>query len=201
MPKSLTNLKFDFEKFISCLTYFARHCPAHPDLTKLKLAKLFYFLDKYHLLNYGRPIIGDNYIRLGLGPVPSIVDNILDEIEGIQIVRSKLSSNNKAIFDKFLKLVKDSKYPSYKAKVEPELDVLSKSEIEALEVTVKKFGKYAASTLVDITHREPIVENTPLNAYMEYRKYFDFEKHAKPEAVKYFESIEEDNLFLHAIDV
>jgi len=79
--KPSSSQKFEYEKFIACLTYFAKHCP---DLTKLKLAKLFYFLDKYHLLNYGRTILGDNYIRMDLGPAPSIAVDILDELEDVQ---------------------------------------------------------------------------------------------------------------------
>ena len=198
MIKPPADLKFDFEKFIACSTYFAKYCP---NLTKLKLAKLFYFLDKYHLLSYGRPVIGDNYIRMDLGPVPSIAVDILDEIEDVQKFKLKmLDSKNKEVFDRFLKVIKDSKYPTYKAKIDPDLDVLSKSEIEALEAIVKKFGKCQASTLVNITHKEPIVENTPLNSYIKYRDYFNFESSVKVEALKYFETLEEDARFLNAID-
>ncbi len=68
----------DFKKLIVCLIYFASHCS---DMTKLKAIKLSYFLDKYHLVKYGRPVLGDNYVLMGLGSVPSMTLDIINEIQ------------------------------------------------------------------------------------------------------------------------
>ena len=45
---------------------------------KLKLVKLLYFADKYHLLKYGRQISGDSYFALPYGPIPSGALDILN---------------------------------------------------------------------------------------------------------------------------
>ncbi len=44
---------------------------------KLKLIKLIFLADKYHLLKYGRTITEDDYYAMELGPVASIVKDIL----------------------------------------------------------------------------------------------------------------------------
>ncbi len=67
----MTDIRFRFQlpKVINALAYFASH--GIRDLTKLKAAKLLYYVDKYHLLKYGRPVIGDHYVCMDFGPVPS----------------------------------------------------------------------------------------------------------------------------------
>ena len=57
----MAEIKYRFlpEKFIQELAYLAQ--ADLPDLSKLKVAKLLYFCDKYHLLKYGRPVTGDVY--------------------------------------------------------------------------------------------------------------------------------------------
>src|ERR1700682_5712762 len=62
--------QFDLEKLVQAIAYFSVN--GIPGLTKLKIAKLLYFADKQHLLEFGRPIIGDVYFCMDLGPVPSL---------------------------------------------------------------------------------------------------------------------------------
>jgi len=38
-------------------------------LTKLKAVTLMYLSDQYHLFRYGRPITGDRYVAMDMGPV------------------------------------------------------------------------------------------------------------------------------------
>lgn len=44
------------------------------------------------------------------------------------------------------------KYPILKARVKPDLDVFSDSEIEATNAVIAEYGKKSARELVDITH-------------------------------------------------
>src|ERR1700723_3107507 len=69
------NLTFEFslDKLVQAIAYFSKS--GIPDLTKLKIAKLLYFADKVHLLEHGRPIIGDVYWCMDYGPVPSFALN------------------------------------------------------------------------------------------------------------------------------
>jgi len=47
-------------------------------LGKVKLMKLFYFLDFMHVKKYGAPITFDNYVNLEHGPIPSTIKNLID---------------------------------------------------------------------------------------------------------------------------
>ena len=44
---------------------------------KIKLVKLVYLSDKYHLLKYARTITNDSYFAMKLGPVGSTLKDIL----------------------------------------------------------------------------------------------------------------------------
>ena len=60
--------RFDLGKLVNALAYFAD--AGVGDLTKLKAAKLLYLADQRHLFKFGRPITGDRYVAMDLGPVP-----------------------------------------------------------------------------------------------------------------------------------
>lgn len=192
------NFNLDFKKLIACLTYFARHCE---DMTKLKAIKLLYFLDKYHLVKYGRPVLGDNYILMGLGPVPSMTLDIINEIQDAYQHKIKmLDPRNKEYFGQFLKVAGTSKYPVFHAIKEADLDELSQTEKEALFETLKNYGKYTASTLVEKTHKDATCKKTEINHYIDYKLFFEGEPKADPHAFEYFRNLEEDVSFLNVLD-
>ncbi|MFH0779817.1 MAG: Panacea domain-containing protein [Parcubacteria group bacterium] len=55
-------------------------------LGKVKLMKLFYFLDFWHVKRYGTPVTYDCYVNLEHGPIPSqilnLVNSVVDNEEG-----------------------------------------------------------------------------------------------------------------------
>ena len=59
--------RFSEEKFEALLQII---CQRFDDVDRLKAVKLLYYIDKYSLLNTGRPILGDLYIKMNRGPVP-----------------------------------------------------------------------------------------------------------------------------------
>ena len=72
------------------------------------------------------------------------------------------------------------------------LDVLSESEIEALQETIKKYGRYTGPQLIQMTHRESAWKKTEKNREIDYRLFFEGERNASPEALAYLESLRED---------
>lgn len=50
-------------------------------LGKVKLMKLFYFIDFEHVRRYGAPITYDTYVNLEHGPIPSTIMNLVDSVE------------------------------------------------------------------------------------------------------------------------
>jgi uncharacterized phage-associated protein len=129
--------RFDREKMIAILALFASRVP---DLDAMKSAKLFYFLDKRHLLRYGRPITGDAYFGMSHGPVPE---------QAYDIIKAALTKEHR-----------DRTYPRFVAKSAPDMDVLSESDVEVIEEVLKEYGHLSAWKLRDLTHQEPEVKES-----------------------------------------
>ncbi len=137
-------LEFDYKKATQAINYLTKKEGGQID--KLKLIKLVYFADRYHLRRYGRPMVNDAYFAMPLGPVGSSVKDIaefstfLDESElnyaGSFIGRGGNANTVVSIAD-------------------VDKEVFSKSELEALDFAYSEFGTQSAPSLVNITHRYP----------------------------------------------
>src|SRR5205823_2113196 len=77
---TMPHIRFRFapEKLVQALAFFAER--GVRDLDKMKAAKLLFHADKYHLLKYGRPVIGDQYACMEYGPVPSASLNVMNDV-------------------------------------------------------------------------------------------------------------------------
>lgn len=180
--------KFDPEKFVASLAFFASHAKG---VDKLKAAKLLYYADKYHLLRYGKPILGDVYYHLDYGPVPSKALDIMNEAIDPYHLRG-IPQSNLELLRKYVKVdSEEKKHPLFAAKMEPDLDVFSESELEALNETIERYGHYSGRQLIDLTHREAPWLKTDRNEEIDYHLFFEGEKDASPEAAEYLESLRE----------
>ena len=176
------------EKLVSSLAFFAQNTRG---LDKLKAVKLLYYADKYHLTRYGRPIIGDIYFRLDYGPVPSKSLNIINDA----IDPYKLRNVEQPILDLFSKFIhvnRGKKHATLESKRGPDLEVLSNSEQEALNETVKRYGRCSGPQLIDLTHREAPWKKTKKNAEIDYWLFFEGEPDAKEDARHYFMALPEN---------
>ena len=109
----------------------------------MKLSKLLYFVDKEHLLSYGRTVIGDRYIKMEFGPVPSSGYNLMNVCGNDITLKAPASLRH-----------------------------LSETDREALDVAVTKYGNLTPAQLSKISHREPAWRNAEMNAEMDYRLFF-----------------------------
>lgn len=146
---------FDVQKFVNAAAYLAAHCK---DLTKMKLAKLLYFADKEHLVTYGRPVIGDRYIKMEYGPVPSMAYDLIKHDERVDV-------EAQALFDRYFEVAGND----IKAKTAPNFEYLSASDCEALDSVIAKYGHLTPIQLSKLSHREPAWEKANMNASMDYR--------------------------------
>jgi len=175
MPK--LQFSFNLAKFVQALVFFSKNGVS--DLTKLKAAKLFYFADKEHLLRYGRPIIGDVYFALNLGPVPSQADDFFDEAQAAHLAGP--STPEQENFLRYLDVVADY-WPRYVANGDENFRVFSKSDVEVLTDVAKKYGKLHWKQLVDLSHEEPAYKLADKNrspngrAPMPYETFFEGER-------------------------
>lgn len=140
--------RFSLDKFINALAFFASR--GVKDLTKLKAVKLLYLTDQYHLFRYGRPVLGDRYIAMDLGPVPEdayqLISRMLEPAEVADAPRNR-ALERLEVWRGFLR-----RYPVIRSRTVPDLDVFSESEIEALNATLGEYGHQPARALVDLTH-------------------------------------------------
>jgi len=143
--------RFNLEKVLNALAYFSSR--GIRDLTKLKAAKLLYFVDKYHLLKYGRPVTGDHYVCMDFGPVPSSSLNFLNNALGREVEYGPKFEPVRELFERTLK-VKGATNPVFVAVSEPDVDVFSESDLEALNQTLEKYGGKTAGELVELTHAD-----------------------------------------------
>lgn len=112
-----------------------------------KVFKVLYLAEKEHLSRYGRMIVGDTYVAMEYGPVPSALYDGLKAVKGIQAVGPDL--------EKLASRLEELVHVRGKQLIpigDPDLDWLSQSDIECLDESIKKYGTRAFSELTRITH-------------------------------------------------
>lgn len=149
---------FDVRRFVNSAAYLVEKCP---EVTKMKLSKLLYFADKIHLLTYGKPILGDRYIKMEYGPVPSCGYNLMKNDD-----RSPVE--DQALFDHHLRV--DGNDIILKAPAN--LRALSETNKEVLDEVARKFGHLTPAQLSRLSHHDPAWANADMNAEMDYRLFF-----------------------------
>jgi len=137
-------LEFEYKKATQVINYLTKKEGGQID--KLKLIKLVYFADRYHLRRNGRPILNDTYFAMPLGPVGSSVKDIAEFSDFLAVDEREYASKY---------LARGGQDNILVSILDVNAEVFSKSEIEALDFAYKEFGEYSASTLVNVTHRYP----------------------------------------------
>ena len=103
-------------------------------LSKLKLVKLLFWVDKEHLIRYGRPIVGGQYYAMPHGPASSELLNHINEAAHKGFCPFILENN--------LVLSQTS----------ADKDELSESDIEVLNAINQRYGSFSWWTLRNLSH-------------------------------------------------
>ena len=139
--------KFDEEKAVSVILYIAKKLIEDKNKVKPdfhKIFKILYFADQKHLAMYGRPIVGDYYIAMDHGPVPSKIYDILKVVRG-----DSLFEDTKE-FGKYFDVRGRYAYP----KQAPDMDVFSESELDLIDKSIEKNKYLSFLTLREKSHDE-----------------------------------------------
>jgi uncharacterized phage-associated protein len=139
-------LEFNLRKAVQAANFFAASEPRKA-IGKLKLIKLLYFVDRYHLRKYGRPVFNDSYWAMRLGPVGSSVKDVAElslEPEELEYAVAYINKDDS-----------DPKHPLVKSINDPDRAVFSKSEIESLEAIQDSLGGLQVGGLIDASHQQP----------------------------------------------
>lgn len=141
------HFELDAEKATQALNYFARKQHDHI-ISKLAAIKLVFFADRYHLRRYGRPVVGDTYYAMQLGPVASTVLAIADV---------SASSDVLAYASEYISSIPNpnGKPREIRSLREVDPEVFSRTDFEALEFAYDTFWEKNPYRMVDVTHVYP----------------------------------------------
>jgi uncharacterized phage-associated protein len=172
--------RFDPAKAVAVITYLASRAENVPGFDKYKAGKLIYLADKYHLVRYGRPILGDEYRALEFGPIPQQTIDFLHALEqdNAQWVDAAHFERLKQI----LEIDRAPRYPRFVAAGAPDLASLTRSEIIALDHIIALHGKKSFDELLALTH-----------ATAAYRKAWEMRGKDKAAPMRYEDFFEEDS--------
>lgn len=100
--------------------------------------KILYFAELKHLSMYGRPIVGDRYVAMKDGPVPSTIYNILKSENEFLEYKDKYFTVNY--------------WKNVTPIAEPNLDEFSDSDIECLEFSINEYKGKSWTVLRELSH-------------------------------------------------
>lgn len=156
------SFRFNEEKALAALGYVASE---EPGLTPLYVSKILFFAEKWHINRYGRPILGDNYVAMPKGPVPSNVKNYIDE---------KWEKIHKpAEFDSRLKITRGWYRKLYPGDQMPRVDLLSETDKQCIREAIAFCKDKSEPELEKIAHLEKAWLQAPRNRYMDYKNFVD----------------------------
>jgi hypothetical protein len=147
------NRYLDAEKALEAILYVSRKTN---DL--FHIVKTLYYADKLHLENYGRLITGDYYVKMDDGPVPSGAYDLI-----------KFARKDEFLYEEKIINVHPENAIQVKGKTtivplrEPNLDVLSESDIECLDVAIGKYAQMDFSQLWNLVHEEKSYQKAKKN--------------------------------------
>jgi uncharacterized phage-associated protein len=139
----MVRFQFNESKAVEALVYIAQRWPG---ITPFYLSKVLFFSDRDHLREYGRPVIGDIYIAMDNGPVPSRV---------YDIVKGRLDFfGDPAAIKAALRIDRDAQYPQVFHRREPDIEQFSETDIAALSAAVDFCRGKSFLYLSNLTHNE-----------------------------------------------
>lgn len=174
--------RFSEEKFEALLQII---CQRFDDVDRLKAVKLLYYIDKFSLLSTGRPVLGDIYYKMDLGPVPS---------NSYRAMKQFTTSDDGSC--KFYEEPDFSrKYNIIKAKEAPNMDVFSEKELTSIESVLKEFGHLSGIELSDLSHKDCAWTKSRKNRQIDYKLFFQDDPEKNKHAYEAMLSELEDDRF------
>lgn len=161
MNANMLRFQFDEKKGIEALVYIASKWPG---LTTFFASKVLFFAEKKHLNRYSRPIVGDTFIAMPNGPVPS---TLYDFIKGQWDQAGDPDAIERALS------VTDEKIKRIIPKREPDLNTLSPSDLECLDEAISLCRNRGFGALSNLTHQERAWRDAPANGPMDYEHLID----------------------------
>lgn len=180
--------RFNLNKYINAVLFFS----SKELIGITKLNKLLYYSDFEHFRQYGRPIIGDEYIKLDLGPVPERSYSIFNSN-----FREDVDSSLKKYFT-----VKPTLFGNFTEKTirplqESNLDYFSESEIQIMTKVLQEYTGKTATFMSQKTHDERPWKDTSPYEIINYKLILDKSKESiSQEFADYIEAKDKEMQFI-----
>lgn len=171
------------DKALEAIIYIASKV-GHID--KYHIVKTMFFADKRHLNKYARPILGDTYIKMKNGPVPSAVLDI------INLKEDRISFDTYVKAKAALTISKDKKN-FISANRAPNMKEFSDTDIECLDYAIDFCKNKSFAELQNITHEEKSWKKASTNGCMDYELMLDDDNPHKEEIIQ---DLKEDGQWL-----
>jgi uncharacterized phage-associated protein len=139
---------FDTDKAVEAIVYTVDK--AHRDL--YATLKLIYLADRCHLERYGRFMFGDWYVAMDSGPVPSGAYDIIRDVRAHADTTGSRRASSAFTVELY----------AIKTLRRPEMDELSQSDVECLDMAIAKYGHLTGPQLKKLTH-DIAYDRAPLN--------------------------------------
>jgi len=173
-----TLFKINYEKAIETIVWIASN---KPGIDIYHVAKILFYADKMHVNKYARPILGDIYIRMPYGPVPSGVRDIITENTWLPPDINEKAANA-FVVDK-------SNNHKLAATRQPNMDFFSASDIECLSESLSKYGSMSFAELKNLTHSEKCYYETDSNDKIDYVLLVDDDNPHKEEIIEHMTEV------------
>ena len=163
-------------------------------LNYTKLIKLLYIADRELLTEYGFAITGDSYYSLPNGPILSTL---------YDLVKKEAPSSKQVEWDNYF--YKDG-YDLLGDKLNRPIQELTELEMEKIREVDKRYKELSYSQLIKKLHNpsfcpewtDPGISNIPISYADILTKYGGKDIDTAKEIIEEYESIEEENAFLHS---
>lgn len=136
--------KLSEKKYQNAILFLSKNSGQGSVWGKKKMYKLLYFLDFDFFEKYERPITGDVYHKLQMGPAPYYFDAMVDELVENRQLKVGRGKSGPGYNDAYV----------YKALKDPDLSVFDKEEIKMLKRVLGKYGDKTGTQLETLTHKE-----------------------------------------------
>jgi len=144
----------DYKKITQIINYLVRKDASSSSMPELKVIKLVWAADRYHLRKYARTVSGDQYYAMINGPVGSMTKDIA-EFSDNSTFHSLNRDETFRYLATYIKYEKNNRDAQISSINDVDKTELSDTDCEALEFAWNNFGKYDYLTLINITHKYP----------------------------------------------
>jgi len=145
-------MKSDYKKITQIINYLVRKDERAGSIPELKIIKLVWAADRYHLRKYARTVSEDRYVAMKNGPVGSLTKDVAEFSDNDY---SNVEPTDFQYIGAYIHFSKNNEYGDITSVNEVDEDELSDTDKEALDFAWDNFGKYDWRKLVEITHKYP----------------------------------------------